>query len=427
MRLHQETLTIEPNLYPAMELTTEELHDILHGRKEFFDKFYFRIVTNLTRNERKLFKAIALYRDKNVDLLSTAYMTNYTVFGANDWNVIYDASGLDKNEVDDEIKTMKKFIVAQCKAKGYTSPASLFENFTPFRLILLFMMRYYMEKGDRQKLEYICSYMAYSMFYTVFHNFFRYGVRKETMIYTVNNLSNKHKLKQLGSVDALLTYGVSKCVDSYKKRIMDATDLDCIYVVQQFKSRLTGYLREIANRYFENDAKKEAIFQSSDRLDTEEGAEFVERDSSMGNVEQLAQAYTTLFFQKPIDGEILNMVARLNQAARPELKNALQGLRSDNTQINVLKRFYESLFYLYQEYEHGKAIDVHSRKFMATMESIYKKGNSKETNLVYIKTTLDSWLEKFSQIYREANRGAKLNSYRKAIYQYFVFTVVLRR
>ena len=158
----------------------------------------------------------------------------------------------------------------------------------------------------------------------------------------------------------------------------------------------------------------------------EDGASFVERESTAGKVEQLASTYTTNFFQRPVDDGILDIVARMNQVARPELKNALAQIRNDNSQIPILKRFYESLFYLYTAQAAGATIDVKSRRFLAVMDSIYKKGNSKEKNLTYVKSTLDDWLTQFSQVYREANRMAKINSYRKAIYQYFVFIVVLR-
>ena len=412
-----------------MELSTEQMREILHGRKEFFDHFYFQLVNNLRRNESKFFRYVSQYRDKNVDVLSTPYMLNYCIFNltGQDAKIVFDCTGIDEREVTKQVTELKKFIKEGAKMRGYSSPASLFENLTPFRVILTLMMRYYLERGERDKLRIICSYMGYSMFYSTFTKFFKYGVRNETMIYTINTLTNKHKLKQEGSVDALLTYGIYRCVDTYKQRLMDCTDLDVIYVIQQFKSRLRGYFKDIANKYYENDTKKEAVFSSSDRLDTEEGSDFVERESSIGNIEKLAQTYTTLFFQKPVDEEILSMVARLNQVARPELKNALTGIRSDNSQINVLKKFYESLFYLYSDYENGQVINVHSRKFMATMETIYKKGNSKEPNLVLVKKTLDEWLTQFSQVYREANRAAKINGYRKGIYQYFVFTVVLRK
>lgn len=414
-------------LAPAMELSSAELQEILHGRKELFDRFYFKLTHNLPRNERKLFKAVAQYRDRYVDVLGTPYMTKYCIFTEKDEAIIWEVSGLEESEVDAEIKTLKKFVNDTAKMKGYSSPASLFKNLTAFRVILILMMRYYMEKGQNDKLEVCCAYMGYSMFYSTFTKFFKYGLRKETMVYTVGTLTNKHKLKQTGSVDGLLTYGVHKCLDTYKQKVMNATDSELIYVIQQFKSRLSGYFKDIADKYYKNDKNKDAVFASSDRIEGEDGTNFVERDSSAGKVEALAQTYTTRFFQKPIDDEIITMVCRINETSRNELKNALTGVRNDNSQIPVVKNFYEACFFIYQDEVNGAIMDVHSRKFLTSMDIVYRKGNSKELNITDVKATLDKWLKQFSQVYKEANRSAKLNSYRKAIFQYFIFIVVLRK
>ena len=431
MSLYDVATPVGRYLEPAMELTGDQMTEIFHGRKIFFDRFYFTLAANLPRKEQQFFRHVSKYRDKNVEILSTPYMTNFTVFGEEDKKILFEVTGIDRKAVDAAISETRKHVKDECKLRGYSSPASLFENLTSERVVMTLMMRFYIERGgssSKQKLQIVSAYMGYSMFFSNFSKFFKYGVRPETMVYTINTLTNKHKLKQLGTVDGLLGYGVEKCVETYRQKIIDCTDNDVIYLIQQFKSRLRGYFRDIANKYYENDAKKEAVFSSSDTMvgPDEDGASFVERESTAGKVEQLASTYTTNFFQRPIDDGILDIVARMNQVARPELKNALTQIRNDNSQIPILKRFYESLFYLYTAQAAGAVIDVKSRRFLAVMDSIYKKGNSKEKNLTYVKSTLDDWLTQFSQVYREANRMAKINSYRKAIYQYFVFIVVLR-
>ena len=414
---------------PAMELTTEELQVVLKGRKVFFDKFYFTIAKNLPRRERQFFTAVAKYRDKYVDILSTPYMTNYTLFLGEDRKVVFDVCGLTQKEVDDEITVFRKFISEECKLKGFSAPNSLFENLTADRLIMMLMIRFYMERNNREKIGIVSQYMGYSMYFSTFTKFFPHGVRAETMVYTINNLTNKHKLKQEGTVEALLKYGVEKCAESYKSRIMDATDSDLVYVIQQCKSRLRGYFRDIANKYFENDANKEAVFTSRERLqgDDDDAASFVDRESSTGVVDQMASRYTNNFYRTPIDSEIVNMVCRINQVSKPELMNALSQIRNDKSKIIEVRSFYESIFYLYSEQNRGRAINVQSRQFMAAMDVIYRKGNSKEKNITAIKRTLDTWLKQFSDVYRDANRSSKLSGYRKAIFQYFVFVVALRK
>lgn len=415
-------------LSPAMEMTTAELVDIIGGRKELFNQFYDRVVTAMRSRGSQLMRAISRYRDKNVETLSSPYLLNYTIFGVEDQQVVWKVTGIDEDEVSKAIKTMKKFIRDNCKIKGYQAPASLFVNVTPFRVILLLIMRYYLERGQREELDEVCAYMGYSMFYTIFINSFRHGIRKETMIYTMTTMSNKHKLKHQKDVDGLLTYGISLCVQTYKQRIMDCTDHDIIYVIGQFKSREHGYIVSIAQKYYENDKKKEAVFTSNDMLSNEEGtAEFVERNSTTGLIDSLAQEYASKFFQKPVDDQIVNICAKMNDISRTEFKNALVQMKADKGRIPEMRAFYEGIFYLYTDAERGKELDVHSKRFLSVMNDIYKKGNSKEKNITAVKGYLDKWLSAASAFYRENNRSATLNNYRRATFQYLIFAVTLRR
>lgn len=427
-----QTLSLEQELealkyQPAMEVTTSELLTIIGGRKEFFNKFYFTIVKTLPGKTSKLMRGINAYRDKNIEALSSPYFLNYTVFSKEgmDGQLIWDCSGVKLDDVQKEIDIFKKEIKDGCKMHGYTSPAKDFQNLEALRVIMVMMIRFYVERGEKEHVTQMCAYFAYSLYHTLFVNSFPYGVRKETMEYTMANITNKHKLKNQGSVDSVLTYGIELCVQSYKKRLMDCTDHDILYIIDQFKSRIRGYIVGIAQKYYPNDEKKEAIFSSSEMLDTEDGADFVERNSQLGNVEQMAQEYATKFFQKPVDDEILQVCSKMNQVSKPELKNAVSALRADKARIPEVKQFYSGIFYLFYD-NAGESSTVHSKKFLAEMDAIYKKGNSKEKNITMVKRMLDNWLQATSQTYREVSRSATINNFRKALFQYFVFVVALR-
>ena len=155
--------------------------------------------------------------------------------------------------------------------------------------------------------------------------------------------------------------------------------------------------------------------------------EFIDRGSKAGDIEKYATQYTTRFFQKPLDEEILTYAAKLGEVPRQEIKNALTTLRSDRARIHELKTFYECLFYLYLANDDSHDLNPHSKKFLAAMDAVYKKGNSHDKNIVTVKGYLDSWLTATSASYREATRASKINGFRKAIYEYFIFAVALRR
>lgn len=414
------------NYGAATEVTGTELDDIIGGRKEIFNTFYERVVKGMKARGKMMMDAVASYEDRNVENLSTPYLFNYTLFTAEDKAVLWRVTGIKEEEVNGVIEELRRAIKDGCKLKGYTTPASLFVNVTADRVIMFLMLRYYLERGDKRSMERICAYAGYSMYYTLFTNFWPRPPRRETMVYTVNSLTKKHKLRNVESVGALLGYGVEVCTTTYKQKMMNCTDNDVIYVIGQWKSRIRGYIKGIANQYYENDKAKEAIFTSVEKIENEEGVDYVERSSKAGNIEQLAQQYSTRFFQKPIDDEIVQVCSKMNEVSRLEIKNALEALRADKARIPEVKAFYEALFYLFSEELGTATFDVHSKKFLASMDTVYKRGNSKDKNITTVKNMLENWLSATSQTYREATRNAKINSYRKAIYQYFVFGVALR-
>lgn len=414
----------------ATEMTKDELTDIIAGRKELFNRFYPQVVSGMRARGNQFLAHVARYRDRNIEVLSAPTLVDYSIFSNEDQKIVWKVTDIDEADVDAEIKKLKTEIHDGCVHKGYKPPTESFKNLTAFRVCMLLIMRYYLERGEKDKLAEACSYTGYSMFYTLFRNFFPYGIRPETMAYTMSTMTKKHKLKQQKDVDGLLEYGIERCVVAYRQRIMDCTDHDIIYVINQFKSRLRDYFRSIASKYHENDKKKEAVFISTSAVasgDEGDETEFIDRGSKAGDIEKYATQYTTRFFQKPLDEEILTYAAKLGEVPRQEIKNALTTLRSDRARIHELKTFYECLFYLYLANDDSHDLNPHSKKFLAAMDAVYKKGNSHDKNIVTVKGYLDSWLTATSASYREATRASKINGFRKAIYEYFIFAVALRR
>lgn len=413
----------------AMEMTTAQFSDFMKGRKEFFNQFYERVVNGLRRNDRILMQGIAGYRDRNIEILSSPYLLDYTKFNPEDAAPLYKATGITAEEADEAIRELKKFIRENCKANGIKPPD--FANTTGFRMLLILVMRYYLERGDSKKLEQVCAFFAYSMFYTIFYNYWRnMKPRRETMVYTINNMSGKFKIKQQGTVDSILTYSVTLCANTYTKRIMDCTDQDMMYVIGQMKSRIRDFIKNIKNAYVKNDNEKNAIFTSKDQLATGEDGDdviVVDRSSTSGDIARLAQQYSSRFFQKPVDAEIIQIVSKLNEVSRNEINNVVVSLRSDKARIPEVRKFYESLFYIYMSESQSALTSVHSKQFLATMDDIYRKGNSKNENIGVVKSIINKWLEDLSPMYRQVTRGGTINALRKAMYQYFVFYVVLRK
>ncbi len=373
------------------------------------DKYYPIVEANLAKNERRLIMHIAEYRDKNAHILSSPYLTNYPVFSQADEKIIFTACKVDMIELKRDILKVKLPVGVSVK-----------KNFEPFPTLMILMMKYYMSTKQEKKLRVLYYYMAYSMYWSIFTKYFKVFLpRQGTMIYTIDNLSNKFILKQLRSIDALLFYSVDKTIELYTERVMRSSDAELYYIIDAIKTRINNYINKITNEYMQNYANNEIVLQGND--DLEEGGQ---RDSSSiaGDVEILAQEYTTKFFSEPPRIDLINQISKLKGVSTSELRTTLT-LLVDEQLIDEVRVFYESIFYLYLSDSNSKNKNIKSMSFLGIMESIYKKGNSGDKNILKIKELMNKWLESGSSTYRATNRSATQNDFRKAIYYYFIFLV----
>ena len=79
----------------ALEMTKEEFMSFIEGRRELYDEFYDKVVGGLKQRERELFRYIAEYRDRNIEILSSPYMLNYMLFTDQDREIVYKVTGID--------------------------------------------------------------------------------------------------------------------------------------------------------------------------------------------------------------------------------------------------------------------------------------------------------------------------------------------
>jgi hypothetical protein len=402
---------------PKEEPALEAMNKIDIREKEYtlLTKYYPIVASFLPKTEKILFKHISQYRDKNISILSSPYPILYPLWNTEDANVVFRCTNIDSAE-------LRKDILNVPLPEGVKDK----KNFQPFPTTMLFVMRYYLLTKQEEKMKIIYSYMAYSMYWSVFSKQFKYTPKEEIMVYTINNLSNKFKLKQFSSVDELLYYTIETTMKTYRDRLNNLSDSEVWYIIDQIKTRLSNSLKKIANEYITNANNKDIMFKSIDILD-EEGSQRI--DSSVSSiVESLANAYTTGFFSEPADMARVNMSAKLAGVSSTELKATLAAIGQDEV-IDEVKTFYESLFYVYLTSGDPSAnlTTIKSPKFLSVMRAIFKKGNSTDKNIVTTRDLMNKWLERGSNTYRATKRQATMNDYRLAVYYYFILSVTSNR
>lgn len=360
------------------------------------------------QKENTLFRHIMKFRDNNIEYLSSPYpLPSSFVFSKQDQDIIFELCEIR----EEEVREVSKSIVVP----GLTKPK---ENFTPFRAIMILILRYYFLKKDQKKAQIIYMYYAFSMYPSIHYKFFSkrgYSISEEIMEFTINNMSGKFLLKQTGSVEgALLKSCENTVTERYYETILNSDDLGIIEVIDALKTRQNSLIKNIMNQYVENEKNRDRVYTQSE---FGEDGSVIDRGSTSGDVEALSNEYTQKFFATAPSSFIINQAAQFSgkDINKNELKTALYLLQK-NEKIEEVKKFYEALFTIFLNEPNTSVADLKSLKFVITVDAIYRKGNSIDKNVLAIKKLSHKWLHEGSATYRATNRQATLNAFRKGIY-----------
>lgn len=381
------------------------------------DAFYDKICASLSKpsNQRMLFRYISEYRSRNIEQLTSPMILNNIPFNhtGEDANVVLRACGVTKEEMAPVIKDVKKTLKLD----------QVGENITPFNIAMIMAMSYFY--NDVPKLKVLMLYYACGFYYNIYSGRFKkFGPNPEIMQYTMNNLTNKFTLKKEGSVEKSIVSVMERAVSVYKEQFKTLYDYDiCSTLIPGFRTRVAQILGSVIGEYFKNYEDNNRIFTTVERND--EGDVIIDRENNTGRIEKMASRYTIRFYSEPINLSTIHVVKAMStDVSENELRTAINYIHDAGANFE-LKSFYQSIFSLFfKEYPEADADDIYSRKFLAAANQIYKKGNSKDPDIINIKNISHEWLKKGSNVYKATTRTATMNSYRKCIYMYFIMLVI---
>ena len=383
------------------------------------DAFYDKICKSLSNphNQKMIFNYIAAYRNRNIQKLSSPMILDIIPFNhsGDDANIILKACGVTAEEMNPYIKQTKKLIKLDQAGK----------NITPFNVAMIMAMSYFID--DKAKLKVLMLYYTCGFYYNIYCSRFKtFTPVPEVMQYTVNNLSDKFHLKQEGSIERLFIATTERISVKYRNQFQTLYDYDiCCTIIPAFRTRVTQILGTVVSEYYKNYDAGNRIFTTIEQ--NEEGEIIMDRENNTGRIERLSAKYALKFFSEPINNRSINMAKSMcSDVSENELKTAINYIHDARLDAE-LKSFYQSIFSLFfKEYPDAETSDVNSRRFLVSANQIYKKGNSKDSDIINIKNISHNWLKHGSNVYKATTRQATMNSYRKCIYMYFILIVALK-
>lgn len=375
------------------------------------DNLYPIIKGTLEQNPRNigvLKNAVAEYLDMNMSKLSSAGPTYRTLFTDNDKRILFVNTGTSP-ELVNKILPMSSYIRSSWR-----------NMLNPFSIVCALTITYAKRTNNKDLAQYMLMYLTLSMYPSLHYKYFPYGANPQIMDYTINNLSNKYKIKQLGTIWNTLLDTAIVCDKTYTKNIIRANDKDITDYIESLKTRLNALLKKIKSEFTKNYNDKNIM---SVEQDNEDQDNYSRAESNSYIIERLANSIALKISISGPDTRLIDISAKLNAIAVNDLRTTVNNLISDKGNSHEIKRVITAILTLFLINTTNKASEIHTNKFVLDCMRIYKKSNTSDRNIIEIKKVLDIWLQRYSDRYKKSNRVATLNSFRKALFTYFVFTI----
>ena len=358
--------------------------------------------------QRKFSAIVASYVDRNVNRLSTAGPSKRTLF-----------SDMERNKVYDLINFDPKLCKAIVKQSNYIKASWKIVN-DPFNLVMMMILRYAKLNQLDQINQLAVTYLTLSMYPSLHYKYFKFEPNEAIMQYTINNLSNKFKVKQVGNILQALVDTTALADKTYDKNIRHANDKELTDYINSYKTRLNSLIKKIRDA-FEKDYRS-GNYMNTER-DNEDENDFKTSDSNSLLIQRIVDQVVLKLSVNGPDSRIVDISAKMNQVSVNETRNTLNQLTQNKDESVNIRALCESILYLYLFNGENHVNDLNGSKFLTFCLAVYKKSNTNDENVIKVKSILDTWIEKYSETYRKTQRVATLNNFRRALYTFFVFTL----
>ena len=358
------------------------------------------------QNTVNLKKAVGEYIDRNSDKLTAIGPIRRPTFLDRDIEHLYHAIEVNPNLIK---STLKK----SGNIKGHWKIMA-----EPFNTASVLAIRYYTLKKDEDMVNTVLIYHALSMYPSLHKKYFAFEPNENIMNYTINNLSNKFKIKQLGTLLAALIDTAQGSYRLYKDGIIKGTDKDFVDFVMGLKTRLNSLMRNISNEFYDNHDNNRYLNLDSDSYEEDN---YHEADSNTYAVERMTNKITLELTVNGPSMKLVSVAARYCQVSTNELRNYVTSMITNEKREDI-RTIIESILFLYLFNDKNTTDQVGSERFLLYCLGMYKKSNTTDENIIKIKKVLDEWLEELGT-YKKTQRLATINNFRRALFVFFVITI----
>ncbi|MGL6099421.1 MAG: hypothetical protein ACRC0G_07335 [Fusobacteriaceae bacterium] len=388
----------------------ENLSESLAVKTPGFSKAILPKIIPICKNKKiinALTTHINMYIDKNSEILYDIGPTKQLVFSDADKDFLFDTTGIDRVTVKEDLKQTrvidKKWVITN----------------DPFNLLATSIIYGLNSEKDDKNSRQIMYFLGLKLYTSKFYRSFNYEPNYNIMKYTVNNLSEKYKLKQKGNLfDALIDF-MDTAFDTYVKDVNTLDDKILVTFLNGLDTRIGSFVKGIATEFYPN-AENNKYMNADTEVKTDDT--YLTNDNHMYVIGRASDTVSTKLATTGIDYKIIQLAARVNGVSEISLRNAIEQIDRDHNQEAI--EFTKNIITMYvSENPSAKDSDIGTNLFTATSMDLYKRNNTVDPVLLAIKETINRWIDATSVKYSKSNRVATINNFRRAIYTYYVYYI----
>jgi hypothetical protein len=372
-------------------------------------EIYPKVEKSLTNKTTRVNMVDKYYKfvDKNNMILNRPGPSENIMFNDTEIESIFNLVGVTTKEIND-IKKKSKDI----KATGITMSY-------PLNSLLPLIIRYYLINEPKSNAyKDLNTYLMLSIYPIIFYKYFKFKPNENIMTYTINNLSQKFKVRQTNNLLEALADTAIGALNLHKDDLIKGTDKGIVDYVLSMRTRLNSFMKKIAQEFYKNQQEGKYINLEIDNNDKEN---YREADASSYAINGIVNKVSLKLL---VDGppiKLITISAKTNQVSVNELRNYISRMivTKNRDEINIVM---ESILFLFMFDSKNTIQDINSDKFILYCLDLYKRANTTDKNIIRIKTILDKWLTE-AGIYKKTQRNATINNFRKALFTFFVLTI----
>ena len=370
---------------------------------------YPYITKNINKkNVKKIVVLMSSFIDKNNGALMTPYPIERIHITDKLKEGFYDLLEIDPNLISSMINEIPLVKLQAMRLKN--------NHF----LFTLLMLAKYMYDNKYVKEHKLVDMFMFIHAYALFHKSIIPFIQKETMIYTVNSLNDKHDLKKSGSVLNTIIKKTETFEKKYYKVLESKSDFYLIKnYIETMNTRIRQWIKTILTEYRLN---KESGRYFNSETDSYGEDDYRDTTNTMMEIDKISNNVVKNIFSFPIDKSLVNIVKALTLVSRSTLISTLEDIREEGSMDDIFK-IVRSILVIYVVTNKNKITNIKSKNYINSVLLIYNKSNTKDKNVIEVKSTLDTVLSAHNKKYNDTNRVATRINWRRAVYLYYALLI----